>query len=297
MVPILSNNVGGSKVSIYTPQINATHPMNAVRLKNDTGLHLAGGPITVYDDGVYAGDAQIENLQPDEERLLSYAVDLAVEGKYEMHATPEQLLSVRADSGVLHITRKSRMEHRYTLRNKDDKPRTVVVEQPIEADWNLVQPATADEKTATHYRFNVQVPAKTTGTLLVVTEHPISESVSLVDADVNLLLNYARNAKLSEKLRNALRDLAQMRRKITDLQAQESAAQEEIAAITAEQARIRENMKTLDKNTPLYQQYVKKLTDQESRIETLRTRIQQLKSSENDARETLRKYLDTLNTE
>jgi hypothetical protein len=33
----------------------------------------------VFDEGVYAGDAQIENVQPGEERLLSYAVDLAVE--------------------------------------------------------------------------------------------------------------------------------------------------------------------------------------------------------------------------
>ena len=37
------------------------------------------GPITVFDDGAYAGDAQIQDLPPGSERLISYAMDLDTE--------------------------------------------------------------------------------------------------------------------------------------------------------------------------------------------------------------------------
>ena len=37
------------------------------------------GPITVFDDGAYAGDAQIQDLPPGTERLISYAMDLDTE--------------------------------------------------------------------------------------------------------------------------------------------------------------------------------------------------------------------------
>jgi hypothetical protein len=297
MVPILATNVAGKKVSIYTPQVNSEHPMNAVRLKNDTGLHLAGGPITVYDGGIYAGDAQIETLQPNEDRLLSYAVDLAVEGKYETSSQPEELISVRADSGVLRISRKLRKDDTYTLRNKDDKPRSVVIEQPIEADWTLVKPSKPDEATATNYRFYVEVPAGKTGKLTVTSERTLTDSVSLTDADLNFLTNYAQNGKVSEKVRAALKTLIEKRQLITDLQSQITATSQEIDSINSDQARIRENMKELDRQSALYQQYVKKLTDQETRIEALREKVKSLQASLNAAQDDLKKYIDSLNLE
>ena len=297
MVPLVGSDVGGEKLSIYNPQVNPTTPMNAVRLKNTSGLHLSGGPITVFDRGVYAGDGQIENLQPDEERLISYALDLAVEGKYETKSQPQQFLTVRADSGVLHVTRKQRIEHLYTFRNKDDEPRVVLIEQPQNPDWTLVTPAKADETTQNLYRFRVTVPAKATGTFAAVTEQPLYETIGLADADLNYLLGWAQNAQLSEKLRAALGQIVELRRRITNLQQRRAQAENEIKAIDAEQARIRENMKTLDRNSPLYTQYVRKLTEQESRIDALRAEINRLQAAENDARADLRKFLDTLKIE
>ncbi|MBW3622191.1 MAG: DUF4139 domain-containing protein [Armatimonadetes bacterium] len=297
MVPIVGSDIGGEKLSIFNPQVNDTYPMNAVKLVNTTGLHLSGGPLTVFSDGVYAGDGQIANLQPNEERLISYAVDLQVEGKYETQSLPQQFLSLRADSGVLHITRRQRLEHRYTFKNKDDEPRTIIVEQPFLPDWKLIQPAKADETTNNLYRFRMTVPAKTTGEFTAVTEQPLFEAIQLVNADINTILYWAQNAQLSEKLRASLKVIVEMRQRITNLQRQRQQAENEIRAITEEQARIRENMKTLDKDNPLYQQYVKKLTEQESRIEALRAEVRQLQAAGNSAQAELQRFLETLNVE
>src|SRR6516164_578771 len=76
MLPIVNESVKGEKVSIYNEQIQSKHPLNGLRLKNSTDLHLMQGPITVFDDSAYAGDAQIQDLPPGSERLISYALDL-----------------------------------------------------------------------------------------------------------------------------------------------------------------------------------------------------------------------------
>ena len=60
----------------------------ACSLKNSSGQPLNQGPITVYEDGSYAGDTRILDLQPNEERLLSYALDQAVEIKSDVKTTP-----------------------------------------------------------------------------------------------------------------------------------------------------------------------------------------------------------------
>ena len=42
-------------------------------------LHLNQGPITVFEGSVYAGDTRVLDVQPNEERLVSYAIDLGTE--------------------------------------------------------------------------------------------------------------------------------------------------------------------------------------------------------------------------
>ncbi len=79
MLPIVNGAVQGEKLSIYNASVQPKHPLNGLRLKNSTDLHLMQGPVTVFDDGTYAGDARIEDLPPGSERLISYALDLDVE--------------------------------------------------------------------------------------------------------------------------------------------------------------------------------------------------------------------------
>ena len=51
MLPIVNGSVQGEKLSIYNPAVQAKHPLNGLRLKNNTELHLMQGPITVFDEG------------------------------------------------------------------------------------------------------------------------------------------------------------------------------------------------------------------------------------------------------
>jgi hypothetical protein len=79
MIPIIADDIAVERVSIYNQAVLPHHPLSGARLHNTTGKHLLQGPITVLDDNAYGGDAQIDNLPPGQERLLSYAIDLQVQ--------------------------------------------------------------------------------------------------------------------------------------------------------------------------------------------------------------------------
>ena len=52
MLPIVNEKVEGEKLSIYNEAVQPKHPLNGLRLKNTTQLHLMQGPITVFDDNL-----------------------------------------------------------------------------------------------------------------------------------------------------------------------------------------------------------------------------------------------------
>src|SRR4030095_15777795 len=79
LLPIVNKDVEGKRVSIYNPAVQPKHPLLGLRFKNTTGMPLAQGPVTVFEGSVYAGDTRVLDLQPDEERLVSYAIDLGTE--------------------------------------------------------------------------------------------------------------------------------------------------------------------------------------------------------------------------
>ena len=89
MIPIIDRQVTGSKVSIFNESVHRKFPLLGLKFKNASGQHLMQGPLTVYEGGSYAGDARILDMQPDEERLLSYAVDLGTEVKVDAQDAPD----------------------------------------------------------------------------------------------------------------------------------------------------------------------------------------------------------------
>src|SRR5207244_4031330 len=144
-------------ISIYNEGVQAKHPLNGFRLKNSTSLHLLQGPITVFDDGAYAGDARIEDLAPTSERLISYAVDLKTEVEPQSRAGKQELVTVKLKKGTLSVVRKLREERTYNIRNRDQKAKTVLIEHPFRADWKLVEPKESTERTRDVYRFAMKV--------------------------------------------------------------------------------------------------------------------------------------------
>ncbi len=294
MLPIVNESIKGDKVSIYNEAVDAKHPLNGFRLINSTDLHLMQGPITVFDGNAYAGDAKIEDLAPKAERLISYAMDLKTEVAPETKGHPEQLLSVKLNKGTLLTTRKNVRERKFTIKNSDSKPKTVLVEYPLDANWKLVKPEKPSEKTRDKYRFAVTAePGKPT-TLVVEEEQPIHQSLVLSDIPIGLIEFYISQKEVSPAVKAALAEVVKRKQALEQAAMQRQQLDQQIGAITQEQDRIRQNMGQLDRTTDLYKRYVQKFGTQEDSVEQMREKIQKLTAEETRQRKSLDDYLINL---
>jgi hypothetical protein len=294
MVPIVSQGVTGEKLSILDTADPTLRPVHGMRICNTTGLHLAGGPITIYEDGLYAGDAQITSIAPGDYSLISYALDLELVAGRKSPAYAQDTTGLVARNGVLTISRKQRKVDVFTFRNKATQDKTVLLQVPIDQNYELIEPQKASEKSPTEYRFEVPVPAGQSVEFKIVTEQPIAEAVALFDADIDALVEYTKYGKASPQLKAALEGVVTRRRKVLDLQGRRAYLEGQVKEISDEQARIRSNMNALSQNSDLYKRYVTKLNDQETQIEKLRDEIARLREAEDAARKELRAYVDTL---
>jgi len=153
LLPIINKEVEGTRVSIYNENTQAKFALLGLRLKNNTGLHLMQGPTTIFEGSSYAGDARILDLQPNEERLISYAVDLGTEVNPVPSSDNGRITEIRAIKGIVYITTKQRETKTYTVKNRNEHERTVLIEHPVRNDFKLVSADKPVETASDVYRF------------------------------------------------------------------------------------------------------------------------------------------------
>ena len=291
LLPIVAEPVEVERVAIYDERVLAKHPLSGVRLKNSTALHLMQGPVTVYDAGGYCGDARIEDMAPGSERLLSYAVDLDVEVVPRAEPRPDEIVSVRLAKGTLVASRRLARARKLEVKNSGTKPVKLLVEHPLEPGWKLVKPEKADETTRDRYRFAVAAEPGKPAAVEIAEEMTIDQTLAITNLDDAAILLYSRARTTSPAVRESLAEVIRRKQEIERLVREKAEREQEINAIGQEQARIRENMGRLERTSDLYTRYVQKFSQQEGRIEALRTEIAQQQAQEQQARRELDDFL------
>ncbi|MBO0701158.1 MAG: hypothetical protein J2P46_22365, partial [Zavarzinella sp.] len=160
----------------YNERVHATRPLHGLKIKNKTRQALMSGPVTVYEgDQPYSGDARILDLQPNEERYLSYALDTGVEIKPFETVRPGPEMTARLENGRLQVQYRLRNTRTYVIVNRSPEARRVVLEQPVRSGWKLVKPEKPSELTTELYRFDVDVkPGETV-------KYEVSEELPRID--------------------------------------------------------------------------------------------------------------------
>jgi hypothetical protein len=295
MIPIITDPVEVERLGIYNQNVLAKHPLTGARVRNTTGKHLLAGPVTVLDGASYAGDASIDNVPPGQERLVSYGVDLEVIVDATKNKSDSAIQTGSIVKGVLHLKRKNVFQQEYQAENKGDKDKTLIVEHPIRQGWKLVDTDKPIETTETLYRFKGKVAASKATKLTVKEEVIQGEELAILPMDLGALDWYSRQGEIPKDVRDALSKAAQMKSALTDLQRQIDQKNQLVQQVTAEQARIRENMKTVNQQSEYYTRLLKKLNDQETQIETTQNEAEGLRKKLDAQRAQLEGYLAELN--
>ncbi|MFO0796599.1 MAG: DUF4139 domain-containing protein [Gemmataceae bacterium] len=296
LLPIVGKEVEGTRVSIYNPAVQPKHPLLGLRFKNTSGVHLSQGPITVFEGSTYAGDTRVLDVQPGEERLVSYAIDLGTEVDPQTGPGTSRITNVRAVKGIVTTTTKVREEKKYRVANRSQTDRTLVIEHPNRTNqqFKLVESAAPVEDTKEVYRFQLAVKAGEEKTFPVTEERDVSTQLALSnnpDQQIRffLSLNEATPA-LKQQLAEALKRKAAWDGLLRDL----NQVKADLARVGTDQDRIRRNLAATPREAEVYQTYLTRLATQEREIDGLTTRERALTAAEFAARKAFEDYLANL---
>jgi hypothetical protein len=299
LLPIVNKDVEGKRVSIYNPAVQPKHPLLGLKFKNTTGMPLSQGPITVFEGSVYAGDTRVLDLQPDEERLVSYAIDLGTEVAAKAGTNTSRITSVKAVKGIVFTNTVQREERVYDVSNRSTTDRTLLIEHPNRKGegFTFIGDHKPKEEAADVFRFELAVGAKNDLTYTIIEERPVESSVQLTnnaDDQIRYFINLKEApASLKAKLQEALTVKGTWDRVRQDIQA----AATRVQTITADQKRLRDNMRELPRDSELFKRYLKTLETQETEMDDLQAKVKGLHADEAKAKAAYDDYLANLSAE
>ena len=281
LVPIAQASITAEKVSIWNERSSIPRPLRAVWITNTTGLTLDGGSVSVLEDDTFTGEGIFDPIQPGEKRLLSYATDLAVNASSRVGSETQRVSRVIINKGTMIQESEIREKKTYTFRNQDSKPRTIVVEHPVRAGYQLKSEPRPEETTAEYMRFRLSVEPKKTASLVVEESRPIESRFAVTNISYDQVMLFVSQHSIDPSIQSALQEVLAQKDVIAGLESQNSSREDETKSIFDDQQRLRENIKAL-KGTPeeksLLQRYTQQLNDQETRLATLQKESSQLDS-------------------
>lgn len=300
MFPLVEERVKAERVSVFSGE-KATnggmiHPLLCAELENTTGMKLPAGPITVFDEGSYAGDSLIEFLSEKDKRILAFGEDLSVTGSVLSSGSTETV-GVTISKGVMYIARRNTQTRTYTLKNASARARKVYIEHPISSGTTLVQPAKFEERTDRLYRFSMKLAANAETTLEVREESPAGETVALIQQRPETLLYYSSSSDIPAKVRAALEKAVGFRRAIDEAQTELSALEARKESRVKDQSRIRDNLVAAGNESQQGRDYLKKLGTLDNEIDVLVGKIEGAKKALADAKAAYDRYLSSLTLE
>ncbi len=299
MLPIVTKDIEGQKVSIYNERVQRTHPLRGLKFKNTSGAYLNQGPITVYEGSAYAGDTRILDVNKNEERLLAFAIDLGMEVDPQVGPGTQRIVSVRAVRGIVTTTTKVTEEKRYRIVNRSEQDRTLIIEHPNRTNqqFKLVDTDKPIEETPEFFRFQTSVKVGETKTFTVKEERDVHSSITLSNSPDDQIRYFISLSQTSPALKQKLREALQLKGQWDKLRRELQQVQADLKRLNDDQDRIRKNLRETPPEAEVYKTYLKKLNDQEKEIDALTEKQKDLMGKEFAARKQYEDFLANLSSD
>jgi hypothetical protein len=272
MVPILQKPVGYRKERIYNGAKQRTNPIVVARFKNDTGLTLERGPVTVIEEGEYAGEAMLPFTGAGTEVYLAYAVDLGV--KVTEETSSEQVLtSVSIQKGLLVMQEYAIQRTKYRVENNGDKPLEVTIEHPKLANYEPFDTAEAKEVTAEAYRYGVSVKAHGVVPFTAAQRRLVARHEEIRSQRLEQLRRWLHDRILDDSAFKALQQVLGLYERIAEHEAKLKENEGRRKEIHGEQKVIQGNLGALrdqGEEAQLRARYVQTLNQQEDQLAQLK---------------------------
>jgi hypothetical protein len=184
----------------------------------------------------------------------------------------------------------------YTVRNVDQKAKTLIIEHPLRQSYVLLNRKPA-EKTPDAYRFEIPLAAGASEEFPVAEERIYDQSFAVTSLTPDVLLNYVSNRTLSDAARKQLQRIADQKRQIAETDRTLKDVEGQITSATSDEERIRRNIQSLNSVSGQQQQvqnYARQLDQHEQELASLRDRQAESRRQKSALESELAKLIDAL---
>lgn len=172
MVPMLQMAIPAERLSLYQADEPQAKALLALRLRNESKTLLAAGPISLFENRQFVGEAQLPEVAIGAKTFLTYGVDAALSIKPLPPRTTVRPTEVELHYATLTgFTAKvvEETSRTYQLHNRNADARRVLIEQRRAENSKLIKPAESLEGDESHYRFSTEVKPSQRGNFEVIT--------------------------------------------------------------------------------------------------------------------------------
>jgi hypothetical protein len=209
-----------------------------------------------------------------------------------------RLVQVKVVKGILYSTTKVRETRTYTIVNRNDAERLVLVEHPVRNDFHLTDDTAKPAETASDvYRFEVKVPAGKTATQAVTEERVINQQVQLTNSNDDQMRFFLNSTVSSQKVKEGLKQAIDLKFAWGKTQSDRAQLEKQLKDVTDDQARLRANLKEMPPTAAAYKRYLDKFDQQETQIEKFQADIKKLQDAEHQQQKEFEDFLNNLNAE
>jgi hypothetical protein len=206
MVPIVGQRLNGRKELLYNGRKHPKNPVASLRMRNETGLTLERGPVTVIEEGDYAGEALLPFTRPGGEMIVAYAIELGIsvieEPKVERVTSG---LQVRDSALLIQEWETQSVVYRIlsTLRTSVD----LTIEQPVPAHYTLYETLAPAEQAQGVARWSVACAPGAETSFTVRYRRMISRREQVRAYALNQLQEFVRQRFLDDATYKGLSDI------------------------------------------------------------------------------------------
>jgi hypothetical protein len=299
LVPILGKELPYKHELLYNGAKQPKNPVAALKFKNETGLVLERGPVTIIEDGEYMGEAIVPFTSDGSEVYLAYAVELGVKVTEQVTSHTETV-GLRIDRQYMYLNQSTVATTLYTIENNLDEGKVVTIEHRIRYNHDLYDTGKPDESNPEYYRWNVPCKPRHT-TVFEVKERRLDwRSEAVLGQNYYNLSEYLKNKWLDNHTYNTLIELLREQEALSHYQREISEIESEREGLYRRQEQLRQNMAALattGAEAEFRNKVFNQLRESEERITEIDNRVRQLKEAIKTGQKKIEQVLAGLKTE
>ncbi|MDP8218244.1 MAG: hypothetical protein P9M03_05920, partial [Candidatus Theseobacter exili] len=188
----------------------------------------------------------------------------------------------------------------YTITNKTNKTKTLILEHPFRKGWDLVDTPKPIEETRIWYRFQIDLKPESTVIFPVSEAHIVYEAFGLNDLSLDDISVFVEKNYISQEIKKSFENIVKIKSEIVSLRKSIQEKENQYELLFNDQERIRKNLRSL-KASPaerkLAEDYVSKLSVQEKELEGIQSKIIKLKEKKNKLQTELSSMVGSLEFE